>query len=116
MKLAIVGGRDFNDRQLMYKEVDDFLECYGKIDLIISGGARGADTLVYELANKMSIKFQEVLPDWAEHGKKAGILRNKIIVDQCDLLIAFWNGVSAGTHNSIMEAEKQGKLCKVVKY
>ena len=40
MKVAVVGGRDFNDSALVRSVLDEL-----DFDLLISGGARGADTL-----------------------------------------------------------------------
>ena len=114
MKLAIVGGRDFN----LYKTLDDNIrELFALEGLtIVSGGAKGADSLAKEFALANELPLIEFLPDWDTHGKKAGYLRNQLIVDECDKLIAFWDGKSKGTKHSMHIAEKAGKLYEVVRY
>lgn len=82
--------------------------------MIISGGAKGADSLAKRYAIEHSIPIREHLPNWELHGKSAGYIRNKQIVDDCDFLVAFWNKKSKGTANSITLAEEAGKL--VYKY
>ena len=42
MKLAIIGSRDFNDYEFLCDELKPYLH---KITLVISGGAKGADSL-----------------------------------------------------------------------
>lgn len=58
----------------------------------------------------------EYLPDWDKYGKSAGFKRNTTIVEACDTLLAFWDGKSRGTQDSIAKAEKLGKLTIVITY
>jgi hypothetical protein len=76
----------------------------GDIDAIISGGAKGADSLAKRLAADIETNYIEFLPDWEKDGKAAGFIRNQQIVDASDIVIAFWNGVSKGTEDSINKA------------
>ena len=32
--------------------------------------------------------------EWKEYGKKAGIMRNAVMADNADALIAYWDGIS----------------------
>lgn len=113
MKLAVVGGRDFEDYRLLY----DSLWPITRFDTeIISGGARGADSLAERFAMQCLLNYTEFPADWEQYGKRAGYLRNKLIVDECDQLIAFWDGESKGTKHSIDLAKKAGKLYKIVRY
>lgn len=45
MRIAVVGSRDFNDYQRLSRELKDL-----EIDVILSGGASGADTLAKRLS------------------------------------------------------------------
>jgi hypothetical protein len=45
---------------------------------------------------------------WKELGAKAGPIRNKMIVANADAIVAFWDGKSRGTLNSIVLAEDAG--------
>lgn len=83
-------------------------------DVIISGGARGADLLAERFAMQYSIPTEIFLPDWAKYGKKAGLIRNKEIISSADQVIAFWDGESNGTRSSINIAKKLKKPLKIV--
>ena len=104
MKLAIVGSRDFDDYEFLKKIIN-----YHPCTQIISGGARGADTMAKRYAAEHGIPMQEFFPDWYAHGKSAGFLRNEQIVESCDELVAFWDGKSRGTQHSMTMAEEAGK-------
>jgi len=84
-------------------------------DIIVSGGAKGADTYAKEYAVKNNITIVEYLPDYEQYGRKAPLMRNIQIVENCDFLIAFWNGVSRGTKFTIDYAIKREVPYKVVR-
>lgn len=105
MKLAIVGSRNFTD----YKELSRIIgKVKGDITLIISGGARGADTLAERYAKEKAIPYLIFPADWNEYGKKAGILRNQDIVDNAEAMVAFLAPESRGTRDSIKRAQAKG--------
>jgi predicted Rossmann fold nucleotide-binding protein DprA/Smf involved in DNA uptake len=76
---------------------------------IISGGAYGVDTFAKKFAKEFNISFQAYLPDWNKLGRSAGMVRNRLIVKNSDRVIAFWDGESKGTKNSIALAIKYNK-------
>ncbi len=115
MRLAVVGSRNFDDYGLLSKELDK-LNLLTKIQLIISGGAKGADTLAVKYALQRGIDYKEFLPDWRTHGKKAGIFRNIKIVDNCDYCIAFWDKKSRGTLFTLNYARKKNKPTFIVPF
>lgn len=105
MKIAIVGSRSFDDYEYLKKTLIWFCEVE-TIDRIISGGAKGADTLAKRYAAEHAIPLKEHLPNWNLYGKSAGFIRNKLIVADCDELIAFWNKISNGTAHAVKLAEE----------
>lgn len=111
MKIAIVGSRDFNNYFLLKTEID---KLNLDIDLIISGGAKGADSLGERYAKERKIKTKIFYPDWNKFGSKAGPLRNTQIIENSDVVIAFWNGISTGTLDSINKAKRMKKLLFVI--
>jgi predicted Rossmann fold nucleotide-binding protein DprA/Smf involved in DNA uptake len=111
MKLAIIGSRTFNDYNIL-KEICDKLN----IDEIISGGAKGADSLAERYANEKNIPITIFYPDWNKYGKRAGFLRNNTIINYSDEVLAFWNGISKGTNHSISIARKQNKPVTVIRF
>lgn len=108
MKIAIVGSRSI-------KTLDIKEHLPAKIDCIISGGAAGVDTIARNFAIKNNIELIEYLPDYKKHGRGAPHIRNREIVKNCDLLLAFWDGKSKGTVSSLNAAKKLGKKITVIK-
>ncbi|MBS1589536.1 MAG: DUF2493 domain-containing protein [Bacteroidetes bacterium] len=115
MKLAIAGSRSFNDFELLENKVDELRKEYA-ISSLISGGAKGADLLAEQYAAKHHLGIERILPDWKMHSRGAGHRRNEIIVQKCDMLIAFWDGKSKGTKHIIEYAKKQNKQAYIFNY
>jgi hypothetical protein len=113
MKLAIVGSRTVSDLQLVYDEADE-IHAVTPVTELISGGAQGADSLGESWAKSRGIPIRHLIPDWKKHGRGAGIMRNTDIVKQADQVIAFWDGTSRGTQDTMRKAKKASKLVKVV--
>lgn len=111
MIIGIVGSRGFNDYELMC----DVLKMF-KITKIISGGAKGADSLAKKYAKEHNIPIIEYLPDWNKYGKSAGYIRNQDIVSNSEVIIAFWDMKSKGTKHSIDIATKMYKPLRVINY
>jgi hypothetical protein len=109
MKVAVIGSRDFND----YEEVKQTLSTIN-ITLLVSGGAKGADSLGERYAKEHNIETKIFLPDWEKYGKKAGFLRNTDIINEAELIIAFWDGQSKGTKDSIDKAFKSEKKLLII--
>jgi len=108
MKLAIVGSRTFTDYILLEQII---LANYdvNSIEQIISGGAIGTDTLAEKFGDKYKIPKTIFKPDWNLHGRSAGLIRNDLIIESADEVIAFWDGISKGTLYSINFAKKNNK-------
>lgn len=108
MKIAVIGSRTFLN-YIFLKSILDIAVKYNVLEEIVSGGAKGADFLAKKYAIENNIKYKEFPAQWDIYGKRAGFLRNKMIIDYCDIVIAFWDGESNGTRNSIDLAKKQNK-------
>jgi hypothetical protein len=109
MRTAIIGSRTFNDLSLALVELDKF-----DITHVVSGGAKGADTIAEQWAYQKEIETTVHYPNWSKHGKAAGFIRNKAIIDDCEQVIAFWDGHSKGTENSINIARASKKPCHII--
>lgn len=109
MKVAVIGSRNFND----YEKVKQVLSTKN-ITLLVSGGAKGADTLGQKYAEEHDIETKIFLPDWEKYGKKAGFLRNSDIINESELVIAFWDGFSKGTLDSLKKAKKGNKNILII--
>lgn len=110
MKIAIVGSRGFKT----LKAVDAFVkEHVSDGDIIVTGGALGVDSAAMAAVKKYGRSVLVHYPDWNTYGKKAGYLRNVKIVEDADVVVAFWDGFSKGTAHTISEAQKAGKGVQV---
>ncbi len=118
MKLAIVGSRTFNDFGLLLDFILEYfwdgLNLKFKIEEIMSGGAKGADSLAERFANDYEIKLTVFKPDWHKYGKSAGFKRNQQIINACDMVLAFWDGKSRGTQDTIEKAKRAKKPTFIV--
>ena len=112
MKVAIVGSRDYTDLQAVWNFVER-LASRRPDAIIISGGARGVDTMAACAGRFFGLEVIELEPEWARLGKAAGHARNSDIVAAADILIAFWDGTSTGTKDSIDKARQKGIKVKV---
>ena len=110
MKLAVIGTKKFID----YSFLSETLKDIANIELIISGGAIGTDTLVKKFAIHNKIEFLEFPPDYKEFGDKAKHIRDKLIAEKCDELIAFWDGECEGTKYTIDYAKQLKKSIKII--
>jgi len=113
MRIAIIGSRNFSN-EVLFTETIKSLPF--EITEIISGGAKGADTLAANWANQHSIKLTVYKPDWAKYGKAAGVVRNKLIVEDCEYCLVFWDSKSCGTKFSIDYCNKLNKTIRIVTY
>lgn len=108
MKLAVVGSRDFLDygwmEQCLLRAFD-----MGDVEAVISGGARGADSLAARFAREHGLPLIVFHADWERHGRRAGPIRNSEIVRNADVLAAFWDGASRGTGDAVAKARAAGK-------
>lgn len=112
--VAIIGSRDFKDYEKL-KITIPFIIPIKDIEKIVSGGARGADKLAELFAKENKIPIEIYKAEWENYGKSAGMIRNKEIINNCDMVIAFWDGESKGTKNSLKYAKKMEKKIKIIK-
>lgn len=117
-KVIIAGGRDFNDYELLKKKCDYYLSNIdNRVDIvIISGAARGADSLGEQYAKERGYKIESHPANWDKYGKSAGYKRNKEMVYIASGAICFWDGKSKGTKHTIDLCKEKGIPVKIVKY
>lgn len=106
----VVGSRTFQDYKLLSDKLDNLLQNQTDI-VIISGGARGADSLAERYAKEKGLMLKVFPADWSLYGKRAGFIRNKEMVEYISGTnnagcIAFWDGSSKGTKHSIRLAQE----------
>ena len=116
MNIAIVGGRDFSDQTLLKESILSYISIYGVLDNIVSGGAKGADTLAAQFATEIGIPLLVFKPDYQKYGRGATLVRNTQIIENADVVFAFWDGQSKGTKDSITKAKKLQKELHIISY
>ena len=109
MKLAIVGSRGITDMSVLISALDGY-----DITEIVSGGARGVDTMSEDYAVAHDIDTVIFEADWSKHGRSAGYKRNVLIVEYADEVLALWDGKSRGTKHTIDIAHRAGKPVRVI--
>lgn len=72
--------------------------------VIISGGAKGADSMGEIWAAELKIPIEVYPADWERYGRGAGFKRNALMATKADALIAVWDGQSRGTKHMIQTA------------
>src|SRR5688572_16983646 len=119
MIVAIVGDDQMSSNDV--KMVQDAVNASGyKVDRVVSGGAKGADTSAVRWAKSKSIEYVEHLAKWKDltapdavirtgpYGKydaNAGFRRNQLIVDDSDAVIVLQpNGKTPGSQNTVTKA------------
>lgn len=113
-QVIIAGSRDFQDYELLRERCDHLLS--GKTDVVvISGCARGADSLGERFALARGHGLLRMPANWNAHGKRAGYVRNNAMLERADALIAFWDGKSRGTEHMIRIARGKHIAVRVVR-
>jgi hypothetical protein len=113
MTVAIIGSRNYVNRAKVHA-VLDALHLNSTMNKIVSGGAVGPDTFAEEWCIAHTFPFTKFAADWTAHGKSAGFIRNTLIIDAANIVIAFWDGASKGTAHSIKLAKQQNKKVIIV--
>ena len=115
MKVAIVGCRSYNNYPYFKEKIEEWIQKNGKIDVIVSGGATGIDSLAEKYADDNHIpKIIYSVPkeDWHKIGDIAGPLRNTKIINELSEVstchvIAFPSKKSKGTYDTIRKANNK---------
>lgn len=117
-RVIIAGSRSFNDYRLLQSKCDEFLQTIQKEHniIIVSGTASGADRLGERYAEQHNYQVKRYPADWKRFSLSAGPIRNELMADHADMLIAFWDGKSRGTFNMIKTARKAGLSVHVIPF
>lgn len=123
MIVAIVGDREVTDYNIIQKAVD---QSGFEVTMVISGGAKGVDSLAVQWAKDNGIPYEEYKADWNDitvkdaivavnkwgkkYNKLAGFQRNQKIVDRAEGVIAIQpNGPTSGTQDTVKKTKRAKK-------
>ncbi len=120
MRVLVCGGRDYEDGKKVFDVLDEIACVSGQYPLgehrltIIHGAARGADALADQWAVSNWQECEAYPADWDAYGKRAGGIRNQLMLDEGkpDIVVAFPGG--AGTRDMVRRAEKAGVEVRLV--
>ncbi len=108
MRVLICGARDFDEPEAIEAVVNGLSED----DIVIHGCADGADSMAGIFAKRRGLKVLEFPARWDIHGRAAGPIRNKEMLDdgKLDKVYAFYRNkiMSRGTRNMVLQARKAG--------
>ena len=110
-RIVIGGSRHFQDYNIFCRLLDHCLETElnGCNITILSGHCSGVDRMAERYAEEHGIPLAVFPAEWERYGRAAGPLRNRHMVEQCDGIIALWDGNSKGTKDLIATARKLDK-------
>lgn len=117
MRVAVVGSRTITDKALVESAIYEAMETYGAVDecvTIVSGGAKGVDTLAQRWAKEHRADFilfkpYHMIDPSVEYSPKFFFARNKQIADNADVVVILWDGQSNGTKHMIDYCKKRKK-------
>lgn len=103
VRVLVSGSRQWNDVVLLRSVLREIVTEGEPPIVLIHGGAKGADSLASTLCSEEGWREEVWHPDWDTHGKAAGPLRNKAMVDSSpNVCVAFVvEGASKGTGSCV---------------
>jgi hypothetical protein len=119
MKLAIIGSRSITDSVTVLKAVDEYVNEL-KPSVILMGAAKGIDPVVAHYAKSHQIDIVEFVPyhlidSTVPFDSKYFFIRTKQLLNNADVLLAFWDKQSKGTEYAIKYAQKLELEVHVIK-
>ena len=114
MKVLCCGSRGWGRSDLVMDTLQNDLNPFER-HVILHGAASGADLDAGEAAHELGYEVRAFPADWKQHGRSAGPIRNRMMLDQDpDLVFAFWDGKSRGTLDTITEATRRGIRVEII--
>lgn len=107
-RVGVVGSREFKNYDQLETELDKILV---EDDWIISGGAKGVDSMAQRYAKEKGYNIKIYYPKYHRFGKGATFIRNKLIAEDSDLVVAFYQKgrfQQGGTANTAKWANELG--------
>jgi hypothetical protein len=109
-RIAIVGSREYAATE----KIEQFVWNLRPDTVIVSGGDRGVDRTAEQAARRRGLRTLIFRAEWTKYGKRAGSMRNELIVDNADEVVAFWDGWSPGTADTIRRARAARKPVRIM--
>ena len=105
-RVAIVGSRRFPELERVEKYVQEL----PPLTRLVTGSASGVDAAAARAARRRGLALQILSASFEElKDPSLAAARNQRLIDQCDSLVAFWDGASTGTRATIDRALDSGR-------
>jgi hypothetical protein len=134
--ILICGTRTFDDEDIAFENLKRLTRKYHVTHVFVGGDYdkdkicrhRGADKLGYEWALKkgncpIGVVVKTCWADWRKNKKAAGPIRNSELVEELlaapakvKACIAFWDGKSPGTADTMRKCKRKGIPVKVIRF
>jgi hypothetical protein len=113
--VIVAGGRDFNNYPMLEEKLNKLFSEKLHV-VIVSGMAKGADSLGELYARKHNLIVSYFPALWQEYGNQAGFRRNEEMAKIADACVCFWDGKSTGTKHMIDTAKEMKLALRVINY
>ena len=109
-RVLICGSRNY----IHQDRIESFIKTLYDDDVVIHGGAKGADQMAGQAAKAQGLEVIECKPDWNLYGRAAGPIRNSTMLNEKkpDYVIYFTEdlSVSKGTKDMVSKALKKKNI------
>lgn len=110
MRVAIIGSRETSGYSL-----DELISHIPQnASELVSGGSSGVDSLAEQAAARLGLPIRVFPPDYERDGRFAPLVRNGKIVERSDLVLAFWDGRSRGTADTLKKCIETGTPFRII--
>ncbi|HID97804.1 MAG TPA: DUF2493 domain-containing protein [Thermodesulfobacteriaceae bacterium] len=111
-KIAVAGSRSIESYEFVKGVLENLLV---QGDIVLSGNAPGADRLGERYAAETGLEVKIVPSKWEQHGLKATMMRNEVLLKAADCVISLWDGKSEGGRHMLEISKRDKKLLAEVR-
>lgn len=110
MKVIIAGSRNAVGslwKRALLNVMVEFEAKHGPVTTVISGTAKGMDSIGEAWAKWKNVPVVQFAPDWEKHGRGAGPKRNALMAAEGEALVCLHDG-GPGSADMMRQARKKG--------
>ena len=104
-KIALTGGLDFNDHQLIWAKLDQVHAKHPDMVLLHGGSPKGAEFIAAKWATNRRVPQIAFRPDWTKHGKAAPFKRNDAMLETLPIGVLHFPGT--GIQDNLADKAKK---------
>jgi hypothetical protein len=104
-KIALTGGLDFNDHQLIWAKLDQVRAKHPDMVLMHGKSPKGAEKIAARWADHRGVAQIGFAPDWTKHGRSAPFKRNDQMLDVLPIGVIVFPGT--GIQDNLADKAKK---------